>query len=60
MERRGIFWGGVMLLLVASAYFVPYTLLSGVDAWYGSFLYWAVFGAAAIAVIAAMTRTWRD
>lgn len=60
MERRGIFWALVMLALVASAYVVPYTVLSGVDAWYGSFLFWAVFGALAIFVIAAMTRSWRD
>lgn len=60
MERRGVFWAGIMVALVASAYLVPYTVLSGVDAWYGSFLYWTVFGAAAIAVIAAMTRSWKD
>ena len=60
MEKRGIFWVGVMVVLVGLAYLVPYTLLSGVDAWYGSFLFWAVFGAAAIAVIATLTRSWRD
>ena len=60
MERRGIFWGGVMLFLVVMAYVVPYTLLSGVDAWYGSFLFWGVFGLLAIAVNAAITGSWRD
>ena len=49
-----------MALLVASAYVVPYALLSSVDAWYGSFLFWTVFGAAAVAAIAAVTRSWRD
>lgn len=60
MEKRGIFWAGFMAVLVASAYVVPYAVLSGVDAWYGSFLFWTVFGAIAIAAIATMTRSWRD
>lgn len=60
MERRGIFWIGLALLLVVLAYLVPYTVLSGVDAWYGSFLFWAVFGLAAILVNAAITSSWRD
>ena len=60
MERRGIFWIGLALLLVVLAYLVPYTVLSGVDAWYGSFLFWAVFGLAAILMNAAITSSWRD
>jgi hypothetical protein len=60
MERRGLAWAGVVFVLVVLAYLVPYTLLSEVDRWYGSFLYWAAFGLAAIAVIWAMTRSWRD
>jgi cyanate permease len=60
MDRRGVFWAVVMLVLVALAFVVPYTLLSGVDAWYGSFLFWTLFGAAAIAVNAIVTASWRD
>lgn len=60
LEKRGVFWVGVMVVLVVSAYVVPYTVLSGVDAPYGSFLFWSVFGLAAIVVIAAMTWSWRD
>jgi hypothetical protein len=60
MERRGIAWAGVVFVLVVLAYVVPYTLLSGVDRWYGSFLFWTAFGLAAIAAIWAMTRSWRD
>ncbi len=60
MERRGVFWATLMLVLVALAFVVPYTLLSGVDAWYGSFLFWALFGLAAIAAIWTMTASWRD
>ena len=60
MERQGVIWVGVVLVLVLFAYVVPYTLLSQVDAWYGSFLFWTVFGLAAIAAIWAITRSWRD
>lgn len=60
MERRGVVWVGVVGALVVSAYAVPYLVLSGVDAWYGSFLFWVVFGLAAIGSVAAMTRGWRD
>jgi hypothetical protein len=55
-----MFWAGAMAALVGLAYLAPYTVLSGVDAWYGSFLFWAVFGLAAIGTIAAMTWSWRD
>lgn len=60
MERRGTFWAGAMLTLVVLAYLVPYVFLSEVDRWYGSFLFWTVFGLAAIVTIWAMTRSWRD
>ncbi len=60
MERKGIVWAGVVLVLVMLAYLVPYTLLSGVDRWYGSFLFWTAFGLATIAAIWMMTRSWRD
>jgi hypothetical protein len=60
LERRGVVWAGVVLVLVVLAYVVPYTLLAEVDRWYGSFLFWTVFGLAAIVVIWALTRSWRD
>jgi hypothetical protein len=60
MGRRGLAWAGVVLVLVVLAYLVPYTLLSAVDRWYGSFLFWTAFGLAAIAAIWAVTRRWRD
>ena len=60
VERRGVFWLGATLFLVVLAFVVPYTVLSGVDAWYGSFLFWAAFGVAAILVNVAITSSWRD
>ncbi|MGH3086809.1 MAG: hypothetical protein ACRDSJ_05760 [Rubrobacteraceae bacterium] len=60
MERGGVFWVGVMLALVALAYLAPYTILSGVDHVFGSFLFWVVFGLVAICVNAAIAMRWRD
>lgn len=48
----------LIVILVFSAYLVPYTVLSGVKAWYGSFLFWTLFAVAAIGVVAWMTRAW--
>lgn len=60
MERRGVIWAGTMLALVVSAFVVPYTLLSGVDAWYGSFLFWTVFVIISIGVNARIISRWKD
>ncbi len=60
LERRGVVWAGVVLVLVVLAYVVPYTLLAEVDRWYGGFLFWTVFGLVVIVAIWAMTRSWRD
>lgn len=44
---------------VLAAYVVPYTALADVTAWYGSFLFWVVFAAAAIGIIVVwLTRPW--
>jgi len=60
VERREFTWAGVVLALVVLAYVVPYTVLSEVDAWYGAFLFWTVFGALSIGAIALITSSWRD
>ncbi len=60
MERKGVIWAGVMLALVLSAFVVPYTLLSEVDAWYGSFLFWTVFALVSIGVNASIVLRWKD
>lgn len=59
-ERRRLAWAGVVFILILFAYVVPYTLLSDMDRWYGSFLFWTAFGLATIVAIWAMTRSWRD
>ena len=44
--------------LVVSAFVVPYTWLTEVRAWYGSFLFWSLFALAVIIVVFFTTRKW--
>ncbi|MDX5502941.1 hypothetical protein [Billgrantia antri] len=57
LKGKGIWlvWG-----VVALCYLVPYTLLSDVTRWYGSFLFWALAGLAVIALNAFITRDFKD
>jgi hypothetical protein len=54
----------VWLLLVAAlillSYFVPFVLLTDVDAWYGSMLFWTLSTAVVIAINAVVSSSWRD
>jgi hypothetical protein len=53
--------GALILLatLVLAAYAVPYTLLRGVESFAAAFLFWTLFGAAAVGVILHILRGWR-
>lgn len=48
-------WG-----VVALCYVVPYTLLSDVARWYGSFLFWGLAGLVVIGLNAFVTRDLKD
>ena len=60
METPRTQWLLLVLVLILLSYAVPYTLLSGVDAWYGSFLFWGVCTAVVIGVNAVVSSAWRD
>ncbi|WNK19004.1 hypothetical protein P1P91_08915 [Halomonas piscis] len=47
-------WGLVLL-----SYLIPYTLLTRVQAWYGSFLFWTLVGLAVIALNIVMTKDFK-
>lgn len=53
--------GGLWLLaaLILAAFVVPYTLLRDLPVWHGAFLFWTLFGVAAIAVILRILAGWR-
>lgn len=51
-------WMLVIAGIILLAYVIPYTVLSQVTAWYGSFLFWFLIGLAAIFVNVFITRDW--
>lgn len=54
MTRRTGLW--LIAVVVALCVIVPFTFLSEVTRWYGSFLFWTVAGVAIIALNVAITR----
>lgn len=47
-----------LIAVILSAYIVPYTVLSSVTAWYGSFLFWGIAGLATIGACTLLTMDW--
>lgn len=60
MADRKSLWLIVIAVLMISAFVVPFTLLTDVDAWYGSFLFWVILTALVIAINAIVSAAWRD
>ncbi|WP_324669396.1 hypothetical protein [Geochorda subterranea] len=58
VNPRTLVGAASMALLVLSAHVVPYAWLSGVRAWYGSFLFWTLFAVVSIAVVGWVTAPW--
>ncbi|MCL6447369.1 MAG: hypothetical protein K6U04_04340 [Armatimonadetes bacterium] len=53
-------WAIWFLILVLSAFIVPYAFLSGVPKITGAFLYWTLFALVAMVSIFCVTSYWRD
>lgn len=53
-------WIWLVWAVVLLSYLVPYTLLSDVSRWYGSFLFWAVAGVAIIALNVFITTDFKE
>ncbi|MFD2045277.1 hypothetical protein ACFSTA_16455 [Ornithinibacillus salinisoli] len=51
-------WGALIVLLILLAYILPYTVLSTVNDWYGSFLLWGIIGVLIIIANIMVTRDW--
>jgi len=58
MKRSKWIW--LVWAVVLLSYFVPYTLLSGVALWYGSFLFWMLAGLAIIALNVFITKDFEE
>ena len=53
-------WLDPVLVAVLASYAVPFTVLRGVDAWYGSMLLWCCATAVVVVVNAVVSSAWRD
>lgn len=54
------FWLAPVLIVSLLSYVVPFTVLRGVDAWYGSMLFWVLGTVVVIGVNAVVSSAWRD
>jgi hypothetical protein len=53
-------WIWFVWLLVLLSYAVPYGVLSDVQTWYGSFLFWTLIGALVIVANIFMTKNFKE
>ncbi|MCU9612440.1 hypothetical protein OEV98_02540 [Caldibacillus lycopersici] len=51
-------WAVLIFAIILLAYIIPYTLLTNVAAWYGSFLFWIVLTVGIIGINFFMTKDW--
>ncbi|MBR9904466.1 MAG: hypothetical protein GYB15_11985, partial [Gammaproteobacteria bacterium] len=58
MKRSKWIW--LVWAVVLLSYLMPYTLLSGVALWYGSFLFWMLAGLAIIALNVFITKDFEE
>lgn len=47
-------------VIMLAMFIIPFTLLSDVDAWYGSLLFWTAGTLAVIAINVVVSRGWED
>ena len=58
MGKRELFWAIICIVLILLAYIIPYTVLTDVAKWYGSFLLWVMLGLVIIVVNIIITKDW--
>ncbi|MGN8644491.1 hypothetical protein ACTNEO_00215 [Gracilibacillus sp. HCP3S3_G5_1] len=58
MNQKEKFWGLIILIIVILGYVIPYTFLSDVTKWYGSFLIWLVLAILTILANYLLTADW--
>ncbi|WP_068677438.1 hypothetical protein [Oceanobacillus sp. Castelsardo] len=51
-------WGLIILFFVLIAYILPYTLLTNVTKWYGSFFVWIILTIIVIGINYLITKNW--
>ncbi|WP_164670038.1 hypothetical protein [Virgibacillus doumboii] len=57
-NQSKVVWGALIIVFILLAYILPFTVLSGVHAWYGSFLLWGITGLLIIIANIFVTKNW--
>ncbi|MFP4198731.1 MAG: hypothetical protein ACOC2S_00345 [Halanaerobium sp.] len=60
LKKLRYFYLILILLLVISAFAVPYTLLSSINLFRGAFLFWSLFALLVIFLTIKITTYWRN
>ncbi|WP_306807559.1 hypothetical protein [Cytobacillus gottheilii] len=60
MKSRELKWALAILVIVLLGYFLPYTVLTNVQAWYGSFLLWTVLAVIIIVINYFLSKNWGE
>ncbi|MDY6826230.1 MAG: hypothetical protein SVV67_03500 [Bacillota bacterium] len=61
LERQRLIWVIVFLVMVLSAFIVPFTpLMSNLTKFYGAFLFWSIFALVVIIFLGMITARWKD
>ncbi|MGY0692555.1 hypothetical protein ACW2QC_07140 [Virgibacillus sp. FSP13] len=57
-KKSTLILGAIICVLIMLAYLLPYTVMSDVQAWYGSFLVWGIIGILIIIATIIVTKDW--
>ena len=60
LKKLRFFYTILILLLVISAFAVPYTLLNNINLFKGAFLFWSLFALIVIFLTIKITTYWRN
>ncbi|WP_339228454.1 hypothetical protein NSQ77_01560 [Oceanobacillus sp. FSL K6-2867] len=58
MKKNELTWALLILFIILLAFILPYTLLTNVTKWYGSFLIWLVLAFITIIINYFLTKNW--
>ncbi|MFE8697884.1 hypothetical protein ACFYKT_16205 [Cytobacillus sp. FJAT-53684] len=60
MKSKELKWALIILVIILLGYILPYTLLTNVAAWYGSFLLWTILALVIIVINYCISRKWGE
>ncbi len=60
LKKLRLFYTLLILLLVISAFAVPYTMLNSINLFRGAFLFWSLFALIVIFLTIKITTYWRE